>query len=572
MRDIINKLQEALKPSQYRAVVKGWNKERYADIFKDEAYEHDKNGYRVFIPIQKQSRNVQPISAPPELEKVLADAGYEVQDYVAGLAYNAEKKQSIKIGKILAKLKRDDLLQRFNNDSRREGTKNKYIVVISRHPYDIAGMSTDRGWTSCMNLTSGVNRKYVPLDVKHGSVVAYVTTTDDKNLTNPTGRVLIKPFYNMYSSDKQVYFGVEDRIYGTNVEGFLGAVMDWVNMANTKYHGLSGVAVVELDRDLYVDSSRKRILTGDGEGGASSIVDYLKKNPAQIRNMITDLDFPSVDEVRVDEKVVVLEAWRSLSRFASDIGFDDLEKFADIEESIKDGEFKTQYFDKEGILDSITPTVDDYEEVFRYLTERDLQKIANDLGIKGNVGDFKTIRDMAENMKRSKYDDIMREAMVDASAVTTQPSDEDMAALKEILFSSIYYGFNLSNVQFAEDTDGTIVAKMGIKYFIRGLASAVEPEDEDVYDDDTIFFQNAKSSGGWFTDFDTYNLRDYFSNEMGEDDREIWDRMSPVLNGTFSNDTEFKFDEQVAANIFTKQMLYNESLKKILKLSNILKG
>jgi hypothetical protein len=572
MRDLINKIQEALKPSEYRAVVKGWNKERYADIFKDDAYEHDKNGYRVFIPITKASRNVQPTPPPPALVQALAQAGYEVQDYVAGLAYSPEKRQTIKIGKVLAKLKRDDLLQRFNNDSRREGTKNQYVVVISRHPYDIAGMSTDRGWTSCMNLKTGVNRRYVPLDVKHGSVVAYVTTADDKNLNNPTGRVLIKPFYNTYSSENQVLFGIEDRIYGTNVDGFLSIVIDWVNMANTKYHGLSGVAVVELHPELYVDSSRKRVMTGDGEGGMSNIVDYLKKNPNKISQMVDDLDFPSIDEVRVDEKVVVIEAWRSLSRFASEIGFDELEKFADIEESIRDGEFKTQYFDKEGILDSITPTVDDYEEVFRYLTERDLQKIANDLGIKGNVGDFKTIRDMAENMKRSKYDDIMRDAMVDASAVTTQPSEEDMKALKDVLFSSLYYGFNLSNVQFAEDDDGTIVAKMGMKYFIRGLAAASEPEDEDIYDDDIIFFQNAKSSGGWFTDFDTYNLRDYFSNEMGEDDQAIWDKMGPVLNGTFSTDSEFKFDEQLAANIFTKKMLYNESLQYILKLSNVLKG
>lgn len=571
MRDIINKIEEALKPSQYRAVVKGWDKERYADIFKDDAYEHDKNGYRVFIPIGKPSRNVQSVTAPPEIQQVLADAGFEIQDYVKGIVFNKEKKQSIKLGKVLTKLKRDDLLQKFNNDSRREGTKNQYIVVISRHPYDIAGMSTDRGWTSCMNLKSGINRHYVPLDVKHGSLVAYVTTYDDKNLNNPSGRVLIKPFYDTYSSDEKVYFGIENQVYGTNVPGFTDAVNAWVKMVNTKYQGLEGIAIVELHRDLYVDSSRRQVMSGDGNG-SEGLVDYLKKNPKMLGNMIADLDFPSIYEVRTEEKEVVLETWSTMSRFARDIGFDMLEKFADIQESIKDGDFSDRFVDKDAAAENFKPSVDDYEEVLRYLTDGDLRKIANDLGIKGDTNEYRTIKAIAEEMPKSKYDEDMRKAMIQASVLATAPSDEDMKAMKDILFSALYGGFNSANLWFAEDDNGEVLAKMRLRDFIEGIASVMEDEEDD-YNDDKYFFQNAKSQyGGWFSEFDSYNVDEYLKYNLGDEEKEVWDRLSPILNDDYTPDSETSFDEKTAANIFTRQMIYNESLHKILKLSSIIKG
>jgi hypothetical protein len=571
MRDIINKIEEALKPSQYRAVVKGWDKERYADIFKDDNFEHDKNGYRVFIPIGAPSRNVQSITAPPELTKVLADAGFEIQDYVKGIVFNKEKKQSIKLGKVLTKLKRDDLLQKFNNDSRREGTKNQYIVVISRHPYDIAGMSTDRGWTSCMNLKNGINRHYVPLDVKHGSLVAYVTTTDDKNLNNPSGRVLIKPFYDTYSSDEKVYFGIEDRVYGTNVPGFVDVVNNWVKMVNTKYQGLDGIAMVELHSDLYADSSRRKVMSGDGNG-AEGLTDYLKKNPKQLGNIIADLDFPSIYEVRAEEKEVVLEAWRDMSRFASDIGFDMLEKFADIQESIKDGDFSDRFIDKDAAIQTFKASIDDYEEVLRYLTEADLQKIARDLGIDGDVNEYRTIKAIAEEMPKSKYDEDMRKAMVEASVLTNAPSEEDIKTTKDILFSSLYGGFPSSNLWFAEGENGEILAKMRLRDFIDGIVSVMD-EDEDDYNDDKYFFQAAKGSyGGWFVNFDTYNVDEYLKYSLDDEQKEVWNKVSPLLDDDYTFDGETSFDEKTAANIFTRQMIYNESLHHILKLSSIIKG
>lgn len=248
------KIVEALKPSEYRNLVKGWNKDRYSEIFLNPKYKHDRKGYRVYIPIEKQFRPDDAQNSPvyKEIEQFLTDNGYHIVDYVKGIVQNIEKKQQIKIGKVLTKLNRQDLLNKFNTDKTREGTKAQYMVVLSRHPYDLAGMSTDRGWTSCMNLHSGINRHYVPLDIKQGSVVAYVTTTDDLDLKNPSGRVLMKPFVDILGSPV-VHFGIENRVYGTDVPGFLDIVKSWTNEINSK-DTLSDVAVLKFNPNLYRDS------------------------------------------------------------------------------------------------------------------------------------------------------------------------------------------------------------------------------------------------------------------------------------------------------------------------------
>ena len=161
------KIVEALLPSQYRNLVKGWDRQRYAEIFKNPQYRHDRKGYRVYIPIESsQSADAPKSPTQTQIERFLDENGFDLVDYVKGIVYNREKKQNIKIGRVLNKLKATDLLNAFNVDKTREGTKSEYMAVISRHPYDIAGQSTDRGWTSCMNLKNGGYNNYVPLDIR----------------------------------------------------------------------------------------------------------------------------------------------------------------------------------------------------------------------------------------------------------------------------------------------------------------------------------------------------------------------------------------------------------------------
>lgn len=247
------KIVEALLPSQYRNLVKGWDRQRYAEIFKNPQYRHDRKGYRVYIPIESsQSADAPKSPTQTQIERFLDENGFDLVDYVKGIVYNREKKQNIKIGRVLNKLKATDLLNAFNVDKTREGKKSEYMAVISRHPYDIAGQSTDRGWTSCMNLKNGGYNNYVPLDIREGTVIAYVTRVNDTNLENPTGRVSIKPFVDILGK-AQVYFGIENQVYGSSVPGFIETVRKWVNQVN-QTHELDDVAVLKFNPRLYHDS------------------------------------------------------------------------------------------------------------------------------------------------------------------------------------------------------------------------------------------------------------------------------------------------------------------------------
>ena len=282
---------EALKPSEYRPLVKGWDKERYADIFKNPEYKHDKNGYRVYIPLDYRLKKKSKIQR--ELEDELIDHGFDMVDYQKGLVKNKKNDQTVKIGKVLNKLGKTELLNKYTSDEAREGTKGEYMVVISRHPYDIAGMSTDRGWTSCMNLKNGINKEYVPLEIDVGTVIAYVTFIDDPDLKNPSGRVLIKPFVNVLDEDNKsfIYFGIEDSVYGTAIPGFLDAVSKWVNEINQK-HELDDVALVRLNDKSYPDGdgiTNTKVIGSSKDSTEKEQIKQITYDPLFIR----DIDDPT---------------------------------------------------------------------------------------------------------------------------------------------------------------------------------------------------------------------------------------------------------------------------------------
>lgn len=120
-------------------------------------------------------------------------------------------------------------------------------VVISRDPYDIAGMSTDRKWHSCMELKNenenyderirntnegGCYRYYVKNDLIEGSLIAYLIDKDDREIEEPHARVLIKPYINRQGD--QIFLSPEARVYKDDTlidsvlaNKFLVIVDDW---------------------------------------------------------------------------------------------------------------------------------------------------------------------------------------------------------------------------------------------------------------------------------------------------------------------------------------------------------
>jgi hypothetical protein len=277
----LQQLLEALKPSQYRGLVKGWDKSKYADLFGGK--------YRIYIPLGEKAKDVKPNS---EVESFVKSQGYEIEDYLTGIASKDNGKRKIRIGKLLSK--DPELKKLFDNDSSRNSSQSEYIVVISRHPYDIAGMSTDRGWTSCMNLNDeGGNQNYTPLDIKEGTLVAYLIKITDKNIETPSARVLIKPFISEDSND--IAFGVESKVYGTAHEGFQKTVADWFDKIN---HQKKLNGIFELKPSLYTDNQSKNRFRSFGT--EEEFITQVKEDPGYIRYIESPSEEVQITAVKED--------------------------------------------------------------------------------------------------------------------------------------------------------------------------------------------------------------------------------------------------------------------------------
>ena len=176
--------------------------------------------------------------------------GYKTDDYLSGLAYHRDTpERKLKINKIFEKHEIHNEPTRFTNkkgtnlslsqayaaDPMRSSKGNEKQIVISRNRYDVAGMSTGRGWTSCMNLVNGCNKHYVKHDLRHGTLTAYLTNKGDDDIQNPSARLNIKQFT---SYNEPPTFIPERGVYGSAPETFRTTVKDWVDKNYPKKPGI----------------------------------------------------------------------------------------------------------------------------------------------------------------------------------------------------------------------------------------------------------------------------------------------------------------------------------------------
>jgi hypothetical protein len=268
----INISLSAIPLSLIRPFLKSWNKSRYASLFQK--YDHDKNAYRIYLPLSGKASEKK-IIIPKAILNEIQSQGYEIDSYTAGIARRVDNpKKVIKIGKLL---KTPALKKEYDNDPQRTAIKNtKMWIVISRHPYDIAGMSFDRGWTSCMDLKDGVEKGHIKADIKYGTLVAYLINESDKNINAPIARILIKP----YTNGKHVLLTPEntehddDKVYGSAPESFLDSVLGFCNDINK---GLPKGKYV-LANGLYVDATTESnyVYTYDLSDYSDSLPDEVK--------------------------------------------------------------------------------------------------------------------------------------------------------------------------------------------------------------------------------------------------------------------------------------------------------
>jgi hypothetical protein len=115
------------------------------------------------------------------------------------------------------------------------------MVVISRHGIDIAGQSTGRDWTSCKAIEidksgnrKGIKAEYVWTEIQQGSLVAYLITPEDTNLTKPIARIIIGVYINV-KDPKDFILYPDNSIYGNyRNKDFPDFVKKWCIDFNSK--------------------------------------------------------------------------------------------------------------------------------------------------------------------------------------------------------------------------------------------------------------------------------------------------------------------------------------------------
>lgn len=184
---------------------------------------------------------------------------YTIHDYQKGLLINKKNNQQIKIGKVINREEQKDLKQiedsykqgkiskikyekdknstiKYYQDLRtsyeasplRVGANNQsqYMIAISSKPEDIAAMSTNRDWTSCVNLSGGMNKESIWCELSNGGFVAYLCYSTDKNIDKPLARIHIRRFDNKKGQHVAM---LEDSTYGNEIQGFREEVQKWID-------------------------------------------------------------------------------------------------------------------------------------------------------------------------------------------------------------------------------------------------------------------------------------------------------------------------------------------------------
>lgn len=232
-----NLFEEFVGISDYKDWIKHANLDFYKQIgeYFKKFTDHDKNFNRIYFDLEMYHEFE--VKIPQELRDFMSWNIYPIVDYEKGICSDKDGRE-IKIGKLLKKLGEERLLKVYS-DSKKNTLKNKknLQVVISRHPYDIIGMSTNRGWTTCHDIHDKryggehlINLKHI---LRSGCLIAYLIKKTDRNIELPISRCLIN--YQRYSRVNPLY--VDEHVYGTNVPEFRNFLLKWTKEYNFHMDG-----------------------------------------------------------------------------------------------------------------------------------------------------------------------------------------------------------------------------------------------------------------------------------------------------------------------------------------------
>ena len=208
------------------------NNAPFNSIFQDK--------WRIVVPIKNV--NLEEIIGKLQNGETKSGKKYIVDFYAQEASVEGDKRK-FRLGKVIQK----ELGEEFANEYSRQvdyDTKNGYITIISRHPYDIIRMSDFKDITSCHSPKGDYFADAIQ-EAEDGGAIAYAIKKNDYNLIkdhlqdddlfyDPDRKVgtKIQPVsrtrLNRYtdSEDNEILIPIP-RTYGQNIGGFYNSVANW---------------------------------------------------------------------------------------------------------------------------------------------------------------------------------------------------------------------------------------------------------------------------------------------------------------------------------------------------------
>ena len=148
-----------------------------------------------------------------------------------------------------------EIIKKIKNDS---NINNNSVIVLTWVPRLIFLQSTNTIWDSCMKYSfvgkHGVNINFVPTGIEAGVFIAWLVNLDDRKITKPIARALLKPFRDEKDLENEQYFYWPSQIYTT---GGQTNIIGMFKKTLTSY-------CIYKQRNLVKGLSGKRLIVGDG--------------------------------------------------------------------------------------------------------------------------------------------------------------------------------------------------------------------------------------------------------------------------------------------------------------------
>jgi hypothetical protein len=151
----------------------------------------------------------------------------------------------------------DEYLEIIKKVKTNSNINNNSVIILTWVPRLILLQSTNTVWDSCMRYSldsrkDGINVRFVPTGIEAGVFIAWLVNLDDRKITKPIARSLLKPFTVNKNSDN--YFYWPSSIYTTGGQ---------TNIISMFKKSLQNYAIYK-QRSMVPDLSGKKLELSDG--------------------------------------------------------------------------------------------------------------------------------------------------------------------------------------------------------------------------------------------------------------------------------------------------------------------